>query len=335
MLISVIIPTYNRSELLPRTLPALAAQQLDADLDYEVVFVDDGSTDDTPALIAAAAAASQHIRCLRIDHTGSPARPRNVGVRAARGSIVVLLDDDVVPDPDLVQQHADFHRRHPAPGEAALGQLYLPDDVRDDPMSLFHTFPYHEAAAASHLSYLFFWTCNVSVKTAFMCRFGWFDEDPSLHPLEDMECGYRLEKAGLTLRLLKTATGCHLHKLGPDGVAARGRRTGRAQAALIHKVPDLGLQRRFGILTREQPWRDQVVRRVRRLAFACVDQPLTRFLLRLFGANRGRRSRLSDFYYYLEFRRTTVLGFRDAMVDWGQSDPPRHATWPVGEEPRA
>lgn len=313
MHVSLVIATHNRAGLLRRTLPALAAQRTGAT--YEVIFVDDGSTDETPRLIEAAAERSGVFRYLRIPHTGSPARPRNVGIGESRGNIVALVDDDVEPDADFVQRHADFHSRHQAPEVAALGELYLPDDVRRDAMSLFHSFPYDEAARQQALSYLFFWTCNVSLKTSFLRRVGGFDEDAALHPLEDMEYGFRLAQAGMQLRFLPEARGCHLHQLRADGVASKGRRTGRAQSALVRKVPDLALQRRFGIRTAAQPVPLQAVRLARRAAFRIVDNPLTRLALRRLGATDGPRSRASDAYYYLAFRRAVVAGFREAEAE--------------------
>jgi glycosyltransferase involved in cell wall biosynthesis len=290
----------------------LASQRVSGDTQYEVIFIDDGSTDATPDLIGRAAGSSGVFRYLRIQHTGSPARPRNVGIREARGEVVVLLDDDVQLDPGFVQRHADFHRARRGESEAALGELFLSDDVLGDPMSLFHSFPYSEAASLPELSYLYFWTCNVSLKTTFLRRHGSFDEDPKLHPLEDMECGHRLAQAGLQLRFLPEARGCHLHKLLPAGVPAKGVRTGRAQSALIRKVPDPALKRRFGILTADQPLRVRALRLTRRAAFRVVDNPLTHLALRALGATSGRRSRASDIYYYLMFRRAMLVGFREA-----------------------
>jgi GT2 family glycosyltransferase len=313
MLITLVIATYNRSELLPQVLPALAAQHLPDDVRYEVLLVDDGSTDRTPDLIADAVRRSSVFRYLRLGHTGSPARPRNTGIREAQGDVVILLDDDVVPDPDLVAAHAAYHRAHPGDRDAALGELYLSDEVRADAMSLFHAFPYHEAKRQPLLSYLYFWTCNVSVKTPFLRRHGLFDEDAALHPLEDMECGYRLAQAGMRLRFLPEARGCHLHKLRAEDVSRKGRRTGRAQSALIRKVPDLALKRRFGILTPDQPLSIRTVRRLRRVAFSMVDTPVMRAGLRAAGATTGRRSTVSDIYYYLTFRRAMVDGFREAQ----------------------
>jgi len=315
MLVSLVIATYNRMALLPRTLPALIRQDLDPGLSYEIRFVDDGSTDETPSLIARAAASPGVVHYRRIEHTGSPAAPRNVGLDDARGDVIVFVDDDVVPDSDFVRRHAEFHRRFTADEDAALGRLYLSDEVRRDPMSLFHSFPYAEAARARQLSYLFFWTCNVSLKAAFAKRVGRFDEDAGLHPLEDMECGYRLMNAGMRLQFLQEAAGCHVHQMLPDRVSQKGRRTGRAQSALIRRVPDLALKRRFGILTADQPALVRAVRVARRAAFRMADNPLTRATLRRLGATNGVRSAASDAYYYLAFRRAVVAGFLDAEAE--------------------
>ena len=311
--ISIVIATYNRSELLPRTLPALLQQT--GSIPYEVLFVDDGSTDGSGELIKAAALRSDDtLRYILAPHTGSPSYPRNVGIGLARAPIVLLIDDDVVPAPDLVAEHARFHEEHPAREWAALGNLDLPVDVRSSPMSLFHTFPYAEAEEAGELNYLFFWTCNISVKRDFMLEHGMFDEDPELHPVEDMECGYRLWSAGMLLRYLPSASGAHLHKMTPDRVPHKGQRTGRAQFALMKKVPDIGLVDRFGILSPRLPVSQLLFRCLRRAAFRLVDNPLTLRVLRSLGAERPTRSRASDAYYYLIFRRNILAGFSSARL---------------------
>src|SRR5580765_4862101 len=102
--ISVVIPTFDRAELLPETIRALAAQVTDG-FACEVIFVDDGSTDDTPAILRAAVAQYPSVfQYLRGSHAGGPAGPRNLGIRAARGETILILDDDVVPDGDLVRR---------------------------------------------------------------------------------------------------------------------------------------------------------------------------------------------------------------------------------------
>jgi glycosyltransferase involved in cell wall biosynthesis len=316
--ISVIIATFNRMELLPRTLAALARQQTEG-VGYEILFVDDGSTDQSREMIETEARRSAgRIRYLCLPHSGSPSRPRNLGIREAIGKTILFLDDDVIPDPDLILNHWKFHQRHQGDEFAALGELFLPPDAKTDPMSLFHSFPYDEVRRKQRLDYLFFWTCNLSLKRKFMLEHGLFDEDPSLHPLEDMECGFRLFARGLRLEFFPEARGAHVHKMDPAGVPQKGQRTGRAQFALTRKVPDVGLRRRFRLLSSDLSVPAYLYRLMRRALAVGVDNPLTLAVLRGLGAERARRNRITDMYYFLIFRRNVVAGYNASKSGFQQ-----------------
>lgn len=91
--ISIIIPTLNRARLLAETLASVYAQTRG---DYEIIVVDDGSEDDTPALCAASA---DRIVYHRIKHAGASAA-RNAGLELARGEYIAFLDSD-----DVWEQH--------------------------------------------------------------------------------------------------------------------------------------------------------------------------------------------------------------------------------------
>src|SRR5688572_21914004 len=140
MHVSVVIPTYNRAWLLPRTVPALLAQETGG-ATYDVTYVSNGSTDGTEAALQEIVARHPgRFRYFQIAPTGGPAGPRNFGIRKATGEVVLLLDDDIVPEPDLVGRHAAFHRDHPEPHHVAMGEVYIPSDQLTDPMSLIHDF---------------------------------------------------------------------------------------------------------------------------------------------------------------------------------------------------
>jgi len=326
--ISVIIATYNRMELLPRTLAALAGQQAEG-VDYEILFVDDGSNDRSRKMIEAEARRSAgRIRYLYLPHSGSPSRPRNFGIREATGKVVLFLDDDVIADRDLILQHWEFHRSNPGREYAGLGELFLPLDAKNDPMSLFHSFPYDEVRRRDRLDYLFFWTCNLSLKREFMLEHGLFDEDPTLHPLEDMECGYRLFAHGLQLKFLPSARGAHVHKMNPAAVREKGQRTGRAQFALSGKVPDVALKHRFRILSSDLSTSAYLYRLIRRALASVIDNSLTLALLRVF-AEGPRRNRVTDMYYFLIFRRNVVAGYAAAKKEFQGS--PAHSEGDVSE----
>ena len=103
--VSVIIPTYNRRDLLQRSLDSVLAQTY---RDFEVVIVDDGSTDGTRAAIEG----SPQVRYFFQDNAG-PARARNVGIRQARGDIIAFLDSDDVWCPEFLQTQVDVLSGYP------------------------------------------------------------------------------------------------------------------------------------------------------------------------------------------------------------------------------
>ena len=313
--ISVVIPTYNRAEVLHESLRALANQSTDG-FDYEVLFVDDGSDDDTPSILRQAVNDYPgRFRYLRSAHTRSPAAPRNIGMRMAQGPIIVLLDDDVVPDRDLLLEHWRFHQRHAEVTSAAVGELYLPEDVRADPMSLFHSFPYDDLRNKPRLKFYHFWSCNLSFKKAFMVESGMFDEDPVLYPVEDVECGYRLASRGLRLRFLPEARGQHLHKLQPSGIPGKGLRLGRAQFAITQRVPDPAIRQHLAVYLPGDRTFASYWRLLKRSVLWCVDNRVTLSILRKCGGTARRRTVLTDSYHYLVFRRNVLDGYRTAQKE--------------------
>ncbi|MDX2149903.1 MAG: glycosyltransferase family A protein [Bryobacteraceae bacterium] len=308
--VSVVIPTYNRAGLLGRTIPALMAQRTEG-YEYEVIFVSNGATDHTESVLREAA--ERHpgkLRYFVIAPTGGPSAPRNRGIREATGNVVIILDDDVLPDPELVARHADFHRRHAEATAAAIGEVYVPPEMLDDPMSLFHLFPYDEVRRLEKLCYLHFWTCNVSVKREFMLRGGMFNEKFLYY--EDMLCGHRLETNGMQLHFVPEARGQHLHQLKPEGVPSKGLFTGLWLHRFLAEVPDPVAMMRFGVIAPELPPAVRMRRRVSRAVFRMADNPLTAAALRLAGAGGKRRNRFSDIYYRMVFRRNLLAGFRQA-----------------------
>src|SRR5881394_1714601 len=97
--ISVVLPTYNRSESLRRTLASLERQTFPA-AKFEVIVVDDGSTDGTASVAAEfAGRGPMKVEYVRGSHEG-PGASRNLGVSRARGGIVAFIEDDVLPEPD-------------------------------------------------------------------------------------------------------------------------------------------------------------------------------------------------------------------------------------------
>jgi glycosyltransferase involved in cell wall biosynthesis len=91
--VSVVVPVYNPGADIDDCIRTLLAQSLPA-AEYEVIFVDDGSTDATPARLDKLAAEHANVRVEHIPNSGWPGKPRNVGIEMARGEYVYFVDND-------------------------------------------------------------------------------------------------------------------------------------------------------------------------------------------------------------------------------------------------
>lgn len=205
--VSVVIPTYNRRPRLARVLSALAAQTFPPER-IEVVVVDDGSTDDTVEWLESASFPFS----LRVESQANsgPAAARNRGVQAASSDWILFLDDDVVPDPLLVQAHMENHEK--AEGDVVvLGTLSsLPS--YSQPWVAWEQVQLEKQYAAMvrgdyQPTYRQFWTGNASVRRSRLLEAGLFDV--TLKRGEDVELGRRLADAGVGYVFDPRAKGLH------------------------------------------------------------------------------------------------------------------------------
>ena len=109
--VSVIVPVYNPGPYLGRCVNSVLGQSLPT-TDYEVIFVDDGSTDGSPARLDALATTHPNIRVIHEENSGWPGKPRNVGIAAARGEYVFFLDDDDALGPEALERLHDLATRN-------------------------------------------------------------------------------------------------------------------------------------------------------------------------------------------------------------------------------
>jgi glycosyltransferase involved in cell wall biosynthesis len=118
--VSVVVPTYNRKDLLSETIESVLRQTYK---DYEILVVDDGSDDGTAEMIQAKF--DQAVRYLRLPHRGLPACPRNAGIQAARGEWVAFLDsDDLWLPHKLEKQMAAIERNPSAVLDYGLAEIF-------------------------------------------------------------------------------------------------------------------------------------------------------------------------------------------------------------------
>lgn len=111
--VSVVVPTYRSGEGLDRLVASLDAQTLPA-TEFEVIFVDDGSPDDTYDRLLRVQATRPNVRVERIENSGWPCRPRNIGTDLAGGEYVAYMDHDDLLYPDALRAAYEFGSAHGA-----------------------------------------------------------------------------------------------------------------------------------------------------------------------------------------------------------------------------
>ncbi|HEY9725394.1 MAG TPA: glycosyltransferase [Chroococcales cyanobacterium] len=208
MFFSVVIPTYNRRPILEKCLRALEDQQLRTDsvvTGYEVVLVDDGSTDGTLEWLTSHNSEFPHVRSLSQNHQG-PAAARNLGVEQAKGDTIIFIDSDLVVTEQFLQAHADALVK----GEQELGRdrIFTYGAVIntcnfDNPTS--------EPYKITDFSAAYFATGNVAIARKWLEKVGLFDTRFQLYGWEDLELGVRLKQLGLKLIKCPEAVGYHWH----------------------------------------------------------------------------------------------------------------------------
>ncbi len=118
--VSVVVPVYNPGAYIENCIDSLLRQSLPPD-DYEVIFVDDGSTDDTPARLDALAAAEPRVTVVHQDNSGWSGKPRNVGIAAAQGEYVMFVDNDDHLGDEALERMYDYGVAHGA--DVVVGKM--------------------------------------------------------------------------------------------------------------------------------------------------------------------------------------------------------------------
>jgi glycosyltransferase involved in cell wall biosynthesis len=211
--LTIIIPTYNRKDILRKTLAAYCSQSAPEEI-LEILVVDDGSTDGTDSVVAQSNEASPiPIRYLHQENRGQ-ASARNHGIREARGEIVLFGDDDIIPSGNLVSEHLGWHRNYPEASVGVLGHVSWSPEVHPTPFMKWLALAgpqghYHSLSPGMQVDAGYFYSQNISLKVEFLRKNGTFDEDFRTYGYEDNELGYRLIRRGLRLLYNPNAVGYH------------------------------------------------------------------------------------------------------------------------------
>lgn len=237
-LVSVVVPSCERTALLARCLTALLAQDV-APETFEVVVVDDGPTEATRRLVEAEARrAKPVIRYVAAGPRRGPAAARNLGWRAARGEIIAFTDDDCVPTPGWLRAGLDALE----PGVAgACGRIVVPLDGC----------PTDYERDAAGLEYSSFATANCFYRRAALLAVGGFDERFAVPWREDSDVFFSLLERDRRLVRAPDAIVVHPARPAPWGTSIAQQRKSMFNALLYKKHPHMY---RLWIQSRP-PWR--------------------------------------------------------------------------------
>lgn len=251
--IGVIIPTYNRSEVLLSCLRHLEQQTM---TDFEVVVVDDGSTDSTPQLLAEyQSRTSLNLRYIRQDNSGR-SRARNTAISALQAPICVMIGNDIFASPDLVAKHLQLHRQSPGIQVAGVGLTCWSESGQTVTKFMRWVveagvqFSYNDLLHGVAPNWKHFYTSNISLKTQLL-KENPFSESFTRYGMEDIELGYRLEqKCNLEIVFLPNALAHHLHPTNFRQACARAYDAGSSSRVFHDMWPHSAPSSRNSLLRR-------------------------------------------------------------------------------------
>jgi len=204
--VSVVIPTFNMKHNLVNTVRAVLTQNFE--FPYEIVIIDDGSTDGTAKIVKRIIKDQPHksIKYIYIKHAG-PAQARNIGIRKSSGKYLAFTDSDCIPQKEWL---GELIREFTSQDIAGVGGL-----TKGANQSLLDSFidrvgilnPTVRAEGVTQLI-----TCNACYRRNILLDIGLFNEGFKKPGGEDAELSHRIIKAGYTLKFSKTAIVLHEHK---------------------------------------------------------------------------------------------------------------------------
>jgi glycosyltransferase involved in cell wall biosynthesis len=260
---TVVIATRDRAARLEQCLASLADSQPSEP--FEIVVVDNGSTDATPAVVRQASQRWRNVRLASEPKPGS-ARALQTGALGARGRVLIFVDDDMVAVPRFVDYHIRAHREHW--GDCVLGDVRSAPGPKPFDRMLAYVFDGPRGTLGEReAGPLDYWSGNASMsRDLYLGLGGYRDEFGDLGYGKDIDFGHRLVAAGVRLRFVKEALTYHQVSERFAERLRKAQRMGTACAYLAEAYPELPIEP--GLLRRGHWYSAAVVWACRALAAA-------------------------------------------------------------------
>lgn len=214
--ISVIMPTFNRSDTVRQALESLIKQKFPIE-NYEIIVINDGSTDNTEEIVNSIIGTCPcKIKYFKQSNMG-PAAARNVGVLNSEGKYVIFTGDDCIADRSLLEEHMKYHNKNE--NIAVLGNTIThPDLPKTNFMKYLENtdkqFAYHLINEYKSIPFYFFYTSNISIERKKIIDVGLFNEVFKYAAWEDIDLGKRLqEKLKVRIVFNEKAITYHYHSI--------------------------------------------------------------------------------------------------------------------------
>ncbi len=214
--------------------------------EFEVIVIDDGSTDETAATISDSRWPFA-LTFVRQEPAG-PAAARNRAIDLATGEFILFIGDDIYADRRLIEEHLRAHAGHGEPGAAVLGHIDWPAEWTPNAVMDYVTgegmrqFAYPLIATLPVLDHRFFYTSNLSLRRQFLVDAAAagvrFDTGFSRAAFEDSEFALRLRPRGLVIHYAAAARAVHDHWMDLESFARRERGAGAMAVVFFRKHPN-------------------------------------------------------------------------------------------------
>jgi glycosyltransferase involved in cell wall biosynthesis len=237
--LSIVIPTLGRHGTLARVLDRLARQEISGG--FEALVVVDEKETDLAAVETAIVGRGFPVRHLTRSSPGASAA-RNTGWRAAESPLVLFLDDDVLPERELLGEHLLWHARHPEREVGVLGLVRWADELRVTPFMRWLERGVHfdfEGIEGEEAGWGRFYTANVSVKRELLELVGGFDEENLPFGYEDLDLAYRMHAHAFRLLFNRRARGEHVKEVTLENMRARMPMMASSERAFCAKHPQI------------------------------------------------------------------------------------------------